>query len=197
MCIIDECDSPVRSIGLCAKHYAQDYRRKNAKPKAVRLCDVDECGREHSAQGYCDMHYQRYIRQPKRSADPVYRAKQRERLRALAASRREYESARNKAHRATPEGRAAHARRESERRARVAGLDFEVFSDETMLALYGSDCYLCFEPIDLAAPRSTRFAGWERGLHREHIVPIVKGGGTTLENCRPAHALCNLRKAGS
>lgn len=197
MCDIDDCGLPVRSIGLCAKHYAQDYRRKNAKPKSVRLCEVEDCGNKHRSKGFCDKHYQRFVTQPKRSADPVYRERQRKRLRTLAASRREFERERSKAYRETPEGRAARARRESERRARVAGLNYEVFTDIEMLALYGTDCHICLEPIDLDAPRRVGVPGWELGLHREHVVPITKGGGTTLENCRPSHGLCNLMKAKS
>ena len=32
--------------------------------------------------------------------------------------------------------------------------------------------------------------------HVAHIVPAAQGGRTTLENCRPAHARCNLAGGG-
>lgn len=32
--------------------------------------------------------------------------------------------------------------------------------------------------------------------HVAHIVPASQGGRTTLANCGPAHALCNLRSGG-
>jgi len=31
-------------------------------------------------------------------------------------------------------------------------------------------------------------------LHIDHLVPLAKGGSDTLENVRPAHGICNLRK---
>jgi len=31
----------------------------------------------------------------------------------------------------------------------------------------------------------------------DHIVPISKGGNDTIENVRPSHGLCNLRKGSS
>lgn len=34
-------------------------------------------------------------------------------------------------------------------------------------------------------------------LHREHVVPLVKGGSHTLSNIVPACASCNARKARS
>ena len=184
----------MRSIGLCAKHYAQDYRRKNAKPKTPRLCDVEGCESVHMARGYCSAHYQRLIRYPVLTADPTYRDRENTRLRSRAREHADDERERNATYRATSEGKLQRSRRESERRARVAGLNYETFTDDEMLALYGSDCHICREPVDLDAPRSTRYLGWERGLQREHVIPIVKGGGTTLENCRPSHGLCNLRK---
>jgi hypothetical protein len=197
MCTVEDCSLPVRAIGLCAKHYAREYRRRNAKPRAVRVCSIEGCEAVHEARGLCSAHYQRLIRYPKLSADPEYRERENARLRALADSRRAYERERSKAHRATPEGRAAHRRRESERRARVRGLNYEVFTDEEMLALYGADCHICGGPIDLEAPRRAGVPGWEHGLQREHVIPISGGGPTTLENCRPAHGLCNIKKGRS
>lgn len=65
---------------------------------------------------------------------------------------------------------------------------------QDVLSVYGSDCYLCGEAIDLNAPRSTKKEGWKRGLHMEHVVPLSKGGTNLISNVRPSHALCNLLK---
>jgi len=32
------------------------------------------------------------------------------------------------------------------------------------------------------------------GLQIDHVIPIVKGGPDTLNNVRPAHGLCNIKK---
>ena len=63
------------------------------------------------------------------------------------------------------------------------------------MELYGTNCYLCNDPINLQAARRVGKAdGWEQGLHIDHVIPISKGGSDTLDNVRPTHALCNLSK---
>ena len=80
------------------------------------------------------------------------------------------------------------------RRARIALVESERYTTEQVLKKFGSKCHLCQEPIDLDAPRWTAQPGWERGLHLDHVVRIADGGLDVLENIRPAHAQCNLKK---
>lgn len=80
------------------------------------------------------------------------------------------------------------------RRARKLSVLSIPFTDSEMIAKWGDSCHICLEPIDLDAPRRTGVLGWERGLHREHVVSLSNGGTDTLDNVRPAHGLCNLRK---
>lgn len=68
------------------------------------------------------------------------------------------------------------------------------YTEPQVIDLYGTVCYLCDQQIDLQAARRVGKEGWELGLHIDHVVPIVSGGPDTLENVRPTHALCNLRK---
>lgn len=63
-----------------------------------------------------------------------------------------------------------------------------------VLALYGTDCHICGEPIDLTAARHAGDEGWQRGLHLDHLVPLSRGGTDMIENIRPAHGLCNMKK---
>jgi|688.fasta_scaffold653549_2 hypothetical protein len=71
---------------------------------------------------------------------------------------------------------------------------FEKYTEFQVLELYGTNCYLCNMPIDMSANRKCGYAGWEKGLHIEHYIDIALGGPDTLENVRPSHAMCNLRK---
>jgi len=81
------------------------------------------------------------------------------------------------------------------RRARIRKVETRPYSEAQVLELYGLLCHICFRQIDLDAPRQQgKGANWHMGLHIDHIVPISSGGGDTLENVRPAHAICNLRK---
>ena len=83
-------------------------------------------------------------------------------------------------------------------RARKIGVYFDNhFSDQDVLDLYGTTCHLCNEEIDLTAPRVAGIPGWERGLHVDHVIPLSKGGPDVLENVKPSHAKCNMKKSNN
>ena len=71
------------------------------------------------------------------------------------------------------------------------------YTTEDILYLWGTDCYLCGEPIDLEANRGPGLPGWERGLHLDHVVPLSAGGTDTLDNVKPSHGQCNLTKSST
>jgi 5-methylcytosine-specific restriction endonuclease McrA len=89
-----------------------------------------------------------------------------------------------------------HLKRESERRRRANRFNngFEYYKESEVLSLYGYVCHICNTDIDLAAPRLSGARGWEAGLHIDHLVPLSKGGSDTLDNVRPAHGSCNVKK---
>lgn len=80
------------------------------------------------------------------------------------------------------------------RRARKLAVESERYAEQDILDRWGADCHIYNEPVDLDAPRRVGVDGWERGLHLEHVTPLVAGGADTIENVKPAHGLCNLRK---
>ena len=80
------------------------------------------------------------------------------------------------------------------RRARKLQTRIEIFTEKQVLENYGILCHICQKDIDMTAPRRTNIKGFEFGLHIDHVIPLVKGGSHTLENVRPSHAICNLKK---
>jgi 5-methylcytosine-specific restriction endonuclease McrA len=86
--------------------------------------------------------------------------------------------------------RASERSKSRRRRAKITN----DYNELQVIAIYGNNCYLCGLSIDFMAPRKCGVKGWEHGLHIDHLVPIAKGGSDTLENVRPAHGLCNLKK---
>lgn len=91
--------------------------------------------------------------------------------------------------------RAESLRKTHRRNAEKRNTRTEIYTEKQVLEFYGSNCNICSEPIDLSAARSPRFPNWQRGLHIDHLIPLSKGGTDTLNNVRPTHALCNIRKA--
>lgn len=90
--------------------------------------------------------------------------------------------------------RANDAKKSRKRRAIKNNNSFDFYTEEQVLLFYGTKCHICKIAIDLSAPRWSAVKGFELGLHIDHLVPLAKGGSDTLENVRPAHAVCNLRK---
>ena len=72
--------------------------------------------------------------------------------------------------------------------------EHESFTTQMVIDKYGSNCHICLFPIDLENSRIVGSDGWETGLHLDHLVPLSKGGSDTLENIRPAHGMCNVKK---
>lgn len=86
-------------------------------------------------------------------------------------------------------------RADRKRRALKAGNKAERYTEQDVLNLYGTNCHICSDPIDLKAPRKSGVPGWEKGLHLDHVIPIIKGGSDTLDNVKPAHGVCNVSKS--
>lgn len=82
----------------------------------------------------------------------------------------------------------------SARRARIMETTTEKLTVSGILLEHGTDCHICKTEIDLKAPRQPGTPGWEHGLHLDHVLALVNGGTHTLDNVKPAHAVCNLRK---
>lgn len=99
-----------------------------------------------------------------------------------------------RAYRSRPGVRERKAEWNRTRRSRARHSISTKITVEDLVTKYGTICHLCNKDIDLSAPRKTGEEGWEKGLHVDHVIPISKGGSDTINNVRPAHGLCNVRK---
>jgi hypothetical protein len=91
-----------------------------------------------------------------------------------------------------PELKASYDRK---RRAIKYATRSEPYTDSQALEKWGTVCYLCNEEIDmLVSGRPGHEQGWEKGLNLDHVIPLTSGGTDTLDNVRPTHAICNLKK---
>lgn len=88
----------------------------------------------------------------------------------------------------TKEARSARYRIKTVKRQKVSN-PYRI-SHEQILREYGSNCHVCQEPIDLELPRTNRY-----GFTVDHFIPISKGGTDAIENLRPAHWICNIKKS--
>ena len=110
-------------------------------------------------------------------------------------SRRIYEQNRDWASRNPEKVREYGRRMASKRKALKKNNGHTPYTDQQVFDTYGTDCHICNQPIDFTAPRQAyQGTGWEMGLHFDHLVPLSKGGPDTLENIRPSHAVCNIKK---
>lgn len=73
----------------------------------------------------------------------------------------------------------------------------EPYSENQVLLIYGSACHICKKEINLLSKRSVGALGWQNSLHIDHVIPISKGGEDTIDNVRPSHAICNLKKSNT
>jgi 5-methylcytosine-specific restriction endonuclease McrA len=71
------------------------------------------------------------------------------------------------------------------------------YTQEQIVSVYGSNCYLCQQPIDFEASSKVGVEGWEFSYHPDHVIPLSKGGLDVMENLRPSHGQCNIRKAAT
>jgi len=97
-----------------------------------------------------------------------------------------------------PEKKRSYAIKTQNKRRAVKKMSSHVpYTVEELLLKYSTSCYLCKKEIDFNLPRSVGKPGWENSFHIDHLIPISKGGNDTIENVRPVHAICNLRKGAS
>lgn len=179
ICSIDNCNIKAIKRGMCNKHYQSYYYKKNREKTNAKRREYYKKNKE-KIEKYKSEYFKKYPEKLKRYRSNSYINNKEKRL-----------DASKKYHKKYPEYSRMSKRR---RRAKIKNNGYEPYTEEQVLALYGTNCYICAEPIDMNATRRCGQIGWQNGLHIEHVVDIALGGPDTLSNVRPSHAKCNLNK---
>lgn len=186
---------------LCQEAYSKymkEYRSKNA----VVLKEKRIAYREKNKETIAEKDRLRHKANPQRNKESSKRWLEKNRERQKETLRNWYynnkernlENGRKWRKQNLEKARKIDAEASRKRRAIKNNNQFEPYTEKEVLSLYGNECHICKIAIDLNAPRWSAHKGFEMGLHIDHLVPLAKGGPDTLENVRPSHAICNLRK---
>lgn len=148
----------------CAARQRAYLAKRNEIRHTYPPCVVDGCDRDARARGMCQKHYRISMK-----AEGKWRPSPSD-------------------HWTNPSKRA----RAAERKAILRGAsphDSERFTISDLMHIYGSDCSICGEPI----PASL---AWPHPLSAsiDHVTPLSKGGKHRIDNAKPAHLACNMRK---
>lgn len=199
-CTEDGCDRKHYARGYCNPHYVKFRKEGVFVVENAKLCSSPGCTAIHHAKGFCSSHYDQnrwpeikdkkteYLKQWRRDNPEAWKALT---LKWREANREHLRDNARAYAKATPE---VGLRARDKRRARKLNVLSESFTTQDIIDLYGTDCHLCGEPVDLEASRRVGSPGWEKSLHRDHYIPLAKGGTHTLGNMRPSHGLCNVVK---
>ena len=175
----------MKSLIVCGTKAGYYKHLRNKEPKCQPCKDALAAHRREYYKKNAKVIYERTREWAKRNPDKV---------KEYSRKNNKKNYWRRKPRTRTDKTRANDVVRNSRYRARKRRVESESFTVEQVLKKYGTDCYLCWKPIDLNAPKSSAHPGWEMGLHLDHWIPVSKGGPNTLDNIRPLHGICNIKK---
>ena len=180
---------PEKKKTICAKYRVANPEKIKMSSAEYRIENVDKI--KASSAIYTDTHREAIYATTKRWREANPEKQRAAVMRCRDAKPEKYKATRKQYDDTHPEKKRESARR---RRARKRGNGFSFYTEEQVIEKHGTNCYICGEPIDMTAPRRVGKPGWQRGLHIEHVTAIDNDGRDDLENVKPSHGLCNLRK---
>ena len=193
-CIENDCCEAGTIKQRCKKHYKLNWAKQDRKNNPQKKEEYLRKNREKKA--LYDKEYYMKNKKRKKIVQKSWNEKNKERIKEylktynienkdrLRILKREYAKIR-------PDINRAKNRR---KRAKIRKNGFEKYTESQVIELYGTKCYLCLGEIDFMASRQAGVGSWEKALHIDHIVALSRGGSDTLDNVRPSHAQCNLKK---
>lgn len=174
------CGSPAKSIPLCRKHYLQKYNKENRERlrEQARLREQSPKAKTRKAKWRARTRSQMLLYQAN------YRATQKEKIRAASIAYYEKNKTRIIAaartyYKANPESVKAYR---TNRKARIRGA-LGKHTGKQIRELFIKQrglCAICEYPMEK--------------FHKDHIVPLSKGGSNDIGNIQLTHPTCNLKK---
>jgi 5-methylcytosine-specific restriction endonuclease McrA len=214
-CCFDGCERTHYAKNYCHTHYVQLREGGETKPiKTKFVCIVQDCDVPHDSKGRHLFRSDEEKKEFKKRYDRAFRSLNKE----LVALRKKKAYEKNRPHylkkakeqRKTLDPKTAKRYRDNyknspgykeskirtthKRRALKNNNGHTPYTVEGVLERWGTDCHICGEAVDLGAPRSARYKGWELGLNLDHVIPLSLGGEDALENVKPSHGMCNVKK---
>lgn len=204
-------DTPTKTCTKCGKSYpaTRQFFYANKNSKSGMRTDCKQCSAKR-AKAWRDANPEQHSKNNKRwaEANPDQMSKKNKRWEKENPNRRRQinrkyyhnnsekcKSMTAKWRRKNPDKAAEEIRKaNASRRAALNGVLRIPYKEQEVLDRYGETCYLCQIPINLSASRKTGVGDWQFGLHIDHMIPLSLGGPDTIDNVRPSHALCNIKK---
>ena len=218
VCTFEGCSNPYNGNGLCSTHSRQKRLGQKLRPVRKFKCIIENCKWPHSSNGmhilkndeeraeyakergkaYRKLNKEKVSEQKKaayRKNTEHYKKKAKERYEATDPEvRRSYQANYHEKNKDNPEYVKKLRDRANKRRALKKKNGHTPYTEGEVIERWGTKCHICTGEIDFKAPRRPGKKGWELGLNMEHVVPIYLGGEDSLENVKPSHVLCNLKK---
>jgi hypothetical protein len=182
-CSVEGCKNKHCCKGYCQKHYLRlkkygdplkggPFKNKEHNGK----CSVEKCEGTHYGLGYCYKHYARF----RRFGDPLI-TKHREKCSINECDGKHHSDGLCKWHYLRSDFKKAVAQRRRSKEKNAPLNDFTALDWEKTLKFFGNKCAYCWCQ--------------DKKIHREHVVPLSKGGSNTITNVIPACESCNCSKS--
>ena len=201
-------DTPTKTCTKCAKTYPATteffYTSRNTFRSDCKRCSAERAKRWRDAnpERHSENNKRWALANPERMSEKNKRWAKQNSERRKEINKKHYKSHSEKLieknlawKKENPEKVSESIRRaNAARRARKSGVTRIPYKESDVLDRYGTNCHICGEKIDLSASRKVGVLNWQKGLHLDHVVPLCLDGEDTIENVRPSHALCNIKK---
>lgn len=184
-CTIENCGEKHSAKGLCKRHYRKQWYADHKDRERQTMAQWRAANRQYDRQRWADFYAKNAVR-----LNAQRRAEYADDPEAGRARQAEYRQL-------NPDGKWAWQQANPEaaaliNRANVAnhrrGADQNIGVDDLRAVLNrdGMTCFLCGRPIASLDD-----------LHFAYVIRLSAGGPNTVDNIRPAHARCNLRRPRS
>jgi hypothetical protein len=177
-----------KRCGRCSRAKKYFLFNKNNGSKTNTSGNCKDCQKSTAKTSYTKTkgkrNYKKYYQENKEAKQAAARKYYEENKEAMTAKHKEYVQSKK--------GQKVMAKAHAKRRKSLAdnsGVPYTralvIHRDSAFLGLERPVCYLCTKPIEDITGK---------GLHLDHVVPVLLGGLDCFTNIASSHALCNLKR---